>query len=185
MINSNSLARYYDKLTPLERIPLILAADARGDAAETRRLEDSAPITRLSFRDHHWTGVKLQVLALQYLTEQLDLLAEHWHALWRLETEADKKDWRGLRDACAYRFVCNADAWRRFCEGLAIDPGVLTSGNYFGWLLDFYLERMPTMAPSREDLTVQLRDAGCLDGEPVTSDCLLKKWQDLWGELTT
>ena len=42
---------------------------------------------------------------------------------------------------------------------------------------------MATMAPSREELTVQLRDAGCLDGEPVTSDCLLKNWQNMWAEM--
>ena len=33
-MNTNGLAKLYDRLTPKERLPLILAASARGDEAE-------------------------------------------------------------------------------------------------------------------------------------------------------
>jgi len=32
-------------------------------------------------------------------------------------------------DACAYFFTANAEAWRRFCVGLKIDPAALTAAN--------------------------------------------------------
>ena len=37
-MNTNGLARLYDRLTPRERLPLIMAASARGDEMERERL---------------------------------------------------------------------------------------------------------------------------------------------------
>jgi hypothetical protein len=42
-MNSNSLARHYNKLTPWERVPLIIAAGLRDDGTERERLVSSAP----------------------------------------------------------------------------------------------------------------------------------------------
>ena len=36
-MNTNGLAKLYGQLTPKERLPLILAASARGDEAERNR----------------------------------------------------------------------------------------------------------------------------------------------------
>jgi hypothetical protein len=42
-MNTKGLARHYAILTPWERLPLILAASARGDEQERSRLATSAP----------------------------------------------------------------------------------------------------------------------------------------------
>jgi hypothetical protein len=42
-VNTNGLAKLYDRLTPHERLPLIVAAAAWGDDQERQRLMGSAP----------------------------------------------------------------------------------------------------------------------------------------------
>ena len=41
-MNTESLAKLYDRLTPFERVPLIAAAVSRGDEVERDRLVRSA-----------------------------------------------------------------------------------------------------------------------------------------------
>jgi hypothetical protein len=89
------LAKLYDRLTPRERLPLILAAESRGDEAEVNRLHRSAPIETWRFADYLMPNMALQTLSQIYIVEQLDHIATYWHALWRLDDELDKKpeDW--------------------------------------------------------------------------------------------
>jgi hypothetical protein len=42
-MNLRPLAKLYDRLTPLERLPLLIAAGAHGDQVEQERLNASAP----------------------------------------------------------------------------------------------------------------------------------------------
>ncbi len=51
-MNTNSLARHDEILTPRERLPLIMAASARGDEAEAQRLAHSAPLVSLRVPDY-------------------------------------------------------------------------------------------------------------------------------------
>jgi hypothetical protein len=51
-MNSNGLAKRYDKLSPREPVPLLVAADACGDEAEFARLRSSAPREFLRVFDH-------------------------------------------------------------------------------------------------------------------------------------
>jgi hypothetical protein len=44
MKNTNQLRRYYDRLTAVERVNLVLDAQERGDEAETYALVDSCPL---------------------------------------------------------------------------------------------------------------------------------------------
>jgi hypothetical protein len=47
-MNFHRLTKLYDQLTPTERLPLIIAARARGDAVEQARLVESAPLQKLA-----------------------------------------------------------------------------------------------------------------------------------------
>ena len=42
-MNTKGLAKLYDRLRAAERLPLLVAASARGDEAEAQRLRRSAP----------------------------------------------------------------------------------------------------------------------------------------------
>src|ERR1700722_13087449 len=112
-MNTNPLANYYDQLTIWERIPLRIAAEARGDELEAQRLLNSAPTRRWYLPNHLMAEQALNVLALIYITEQLDAAAAYFFAVWQMDGEPD--DWSFSADASAYFFTANAEAWRKFC----------------------------------------------------------------------
>jgi hypothetical protein len=60
-MNTNGLAKHYGILTPEERLPLILAAADRGDAAEADRLAHTAPRKGWELPDYHGFGQALLV----------------------------------------------------------------------------------------------------------------------------
>ncbi len=80
-MNTSSLARQYEKLTPWERLPLILAASARGDEQEHSRLVLSAPRVGYRVPDHFGLAVAFQELTWLHLLEALDLAANYFQAL--------------------------------------------------------------------------------------------------------
>jgi hypothetical protein len=55
-MNVNALTKYYDTLTPWERLPALLAASARGDEPEAQRRSRTAPVPLrclISLGPHH------------------------------------------------------------------------------------------------------------------------------------
>src|SRR5262245_12179496 len=161
-MNANMLARLYDQITLWERIPLLLAADARGDESERQRLFDASPLRTWRFSEHLLAEQALHTLALMYITEQLDAAAGYFFALWKMQ-DADNprpEDWLRAAEARAYFFTANADAWRRFCAELGIAPEALTTANHQGWFLRFCEENMPANAPMADALESQLQDDG-------------------------
>jgi hypothetical protein len=134
-MNTKGLAKHYDKLTPWERVPLIIAAGARGDEAEQERLARSAPMTLCRVSDFRGLSEGLHALAHGHMMALLDLAAWYWHisamlaecSLGFREEEAKQHEdrlWDTLR-LLAYRFVVGMDAWDRLCGELGIDPWAL------------------------------------------------------------
>ena len=135
IMNTDHPARYYEVLTPWERLPLIVAASARADEVEKDRLARSAP--KIGFRIPDYWGLSegLDELVKLYLLGQLDLAALYWRMTgllaqepWdrpsRQERRRDERRWRLLK-MLAYRYVVRADGWRLLCAELPIDPEVL------------------------------------------------------------
>jgi hypothetical protein len=136
-MNTNGLAKLYDRLTPKERLPLIMEAWAREDEAERNRLSLSAP--RRSFRlpDYYWLLEGMSHVAFFHLLETLDVAAIYWQANGLLEQEealgkeADKAlrdQLDGLTRMFAYHFLLNIDGWRLFCTQHNYDPDYLWKG---------------------------------------------------------
>src|SRR5262245_23467037 len=115
-MNTSGLARLYDRLTVWERIPLLLAAEARGDEREYRRLFDASPLRVWHVAEHLLAEQALHVLALMYVGEQLDAAVSYFFALFQMANADDRRpqDWLLLAESAAYVFAVNADAWRRF-----------------------------------------------------------------------
>jgi hypothetical protein len=83
-MNTKCLAKLYDHLTPRERLPLILAASARGDDVEGERLARSAPRMALRLPDYHGLGEGLFLASLFHLIGVLDVAALFWLTQGRL-----------------------------------------------------------------------------------------------------
>ncbi len=134
-MNINTLAKLYDRLTPLERMPLIIAAVDRGDRAEADRLSRSAPRIHVGLPDYHGLGEGLLFLSLFHAINQLDLAVLFWHAQglaseWE-EVAVDANDRARPDRLCdmiqllAYRLCVETDAWRLLWGDLHIDSETL------------------------------------------------------------
>lgn len=138
-VDTSNLARHYDKLTPWERLPLIVAANQRDDGAEAERLARSAPRQTMSVSDYYGLGKGVEEAVIWYLTEQLAAAAELWRGLFLCDQEMaewERKARRrrgeeppdlfapGVRLA-GYAIQVFAEGWRLFCADMTLDPAAL------------------------------------------------------------
>src|SRR5262245_14528626 len=86
-MNSDGLARFYDRLGPWERLPLLVAAAARGDTVECERLARSAPTRAVVVADFWGLAQGLADAARHYLLQQLEWATLYWQASALLEGE--------------------------------------------------------------------------------------------------
>jgi hypothetical protein len=170
------LAGMYDRLSVWERIPLLLAADARADDVEYRRLFDSAPPQAHEFPDHLLVEQGLHVLTLIYVTEQLDAAASYFFAVFQMPHD-ETDDWLFAASAAAYFFATNAAAWRTFCEELSLSPETLVAASYRGGFLKLIEEGMIERAPTAEELRSLRLAAGRSDEPLVTTADLVESWK--------
>src|SRR5262249_47266915 len=70
-MNTDRLARHYATLTPAERLPLIMAASARGDEAEYEHLARSAPRVYLQAPDTFYLAEALLLATSLHMMELL------------------------------------------------------------------------------------------------------------------
>src|SRR4051812_18794409 len=79
-MNTNGLAKQYDKLTPWERVPMMVAASCRGDAAEAERLARSSPTSLFRGADYRGLSERIGALAGLETTLQPNLARRFWPA---------------------------------------------------------------------------------------------------------
>jgi hypothetical protein len=133
-VNTDALAKLYDRLKPAERLPLLIAARRRGDELERQRLAQAAPRTAYQVPDHFALAMALQEAVTFHLVELLERAGKFWQAwgLWgwcqhRSRPKESEKEARmlGLVRLHAYYLTIHVDAWRRFSEELQIEPEAL------------------------------------------------------------
>lgn len=124
-MNTAKLAKHYELLSPDERLPLIIAAFARGDTTEATRLVNSSPMVRMQARDHFPLSSRLERLALRYVARQLDLAGQVSHGLALFADEGETPEF--VRVA-ALLFVVNFDAWQQMCNGFSVTPDAVLRG---------------------------------------------------------
>jgi hypothetical protein len=134
-VNTKSLAKLYDRLTPWERLPLLLAALQRGDDVETQRLSGSAPRIQLRLPDYHGLNEGLTLLTFFHVIGQLERGLLYWQltgtaADWEEfsigpeDEERIERLWKIAR-LTAYRLNVEADGWTQFCAELHVDGEAL------------------------------------------------------------
>jgi hypothetical protein len=177
-MNTDGLAKLYDRLKPAERLPLIVAAVDRGDAAEADRLARSAPRIDVRLPDYHGLGEGLLLLSLFHTIGQLERGLTYWHIAGTVaDWEAfplDKEDkdraerlW-GVARMTAYQLCVEADAWTRLCAELQIDPATLLRDLPCYDTLQRTLEAARLFAGTPEEATAYLRELGRVDAEAPT-----------------
>ncbi len=117
MMNTNGLVKHYDLLTPRERLPLILAAFARGDEQERARLVKSAPRRRYSVQDHAGLTEAYFTLCITHLLEVTELAAQYLLVLGQVARE-EGEDEDGVVEGAlllGYLLKTRLAGWRLFC----------------------------------------------------------------------
>src|SRR5262249_40794138 len=153
-------------------------AHARRDDSEHRRLFDSSPLRTWQCSEHLLAEAALHVLALVYVTEQLDAAATYFFGRLQMGNDPGPEAWLPTAEAAAYLFTANAAAWRAFCADLDIAPEALVAANHDGWFLAYCEEHIPADAPSAEALQTLLRQHGQEVRKLVTMEDLLTGWRE-------
>ncbi len=195
-MNSDGLAKLYDRLTPRERLPLIVAAAARGDEAERQRLSRSAPTNGFAVPDYFGLAEGLQLLSLLHVAELLNLAATYWHCSGRLKAlgrpgrKTVSKDRReqlgGLVRMLAYLFSVKDAAWGRLCSELHIGADVLLRDlpGYETLRVTREAARQDSFTP--DEANAWLRREGIPEAEAVTADSEAAglretlRWREEW-----
>jgi hypothetical protein len=174
-VNTNGLAKHYDKLTPWERLPLIAAAHTRGDETEATRLVQSAPTVGYRMPDYYGHADAVTMLALFHIIAQLDRATVFWQSA-ALESDlaelAESKKERArcdhlwdLRRLLAYRIVVEADALARLSTEMGLNFENLLRG-LSGYETMKQSERdARQIAFTPEEATAFLRRDGSKDAE--------------------
>jgi hypothetical protein len=128
-VTTKGLAQHYDKLTPRERVPLILAASARGDQQERDRLMNSAPRVHYPVPDHFGLAMAFLEVSGQHFMGLLDLVANYFEVLGHAEGWEDAAGKRMLDVALmlGYLLKVRLAGWRLFCAEHCLDPEVCWS----------------------------------------------------------
>jgi hypothetical protein len=128
-VNSNALAKLYDRLNPRERLPLIMAASLREDEAERQRLAMSAPKACFQVPDHFGLAMAFREVSDHQFMELLHLAALHAEGMGLADALGDKQGTRMFDVALlfGYLFKVQLAGWRQFCAELQVDPEQLWS----------------------------------------------------------
>src|SRR5262245_15601287 len=129
-MNTQGLARQYDKLTPRERFALLVAAAARGDEFERSRLILSGPQKNYRVSDHFGLVMSFSWLSDYHFTELLDLAGCYFEAFAELRGSRKKDDeeaWDNVM-LLGYLFQTSLRGWHKFCADLNVDPEYLWQG---------------------------------------------------------
>ena len=115
-MNTHRLRQLYDQLTPRERLPLIMAAHLRGDAADQKRLSASAPLKTLRVPNYYPLAKALRTAVHWQMQILLDLVGHFWQwwGVWMsygvYEARDDnRKRGRGRRSAAGAKKRRGAD----------------------------------------------------------------------------
>jgi hypothetical protein len=177
-MNVDHLARHYDKLTPRERFPLIVAATARDDEIEATRLARSAPTRDYRVPDYWLFSRGLLDLAQFYLLQQVELAATFWRSFALVAVApapADRPERSAARQEVleqlrftAYRCLVLAEAWQIFCVEWHLAPEALPRllPGYDG--LEGLLEASRRIAFTAEEALAYLRETVELNLAPTS-----------------
>ena len=180
------LQRRYDRLKEWERIPLLLAAEGRGDDDEYDRLRRTAPRTEWTIPDIGMAEQALNILSYMFAVQQLETASTFFFMAWNFVDDKGELAEETLLalEACNYFYSVNALAWTAFCKGLGIDPATLVKANHHSTVIEMITEGMLRHAPTREDYCASVAARGKDPNEIMTVESRTEYWRDWLRDLT-
>ena len=135
-MNTNQLQKYYDKLTPRERLAAVLEAGMRGDDRDAEALKRAAPKKNYQVSHHYFLLEAFEQLATTHLCLLLNMGCAFYmgqNVLWSELDEHEDDPAAGLRFdkifegmyALAESFKTEDVAWAEFCKGQGMNPEAL------------------------------------------------------------
>jgi hypothetical protein len=122
-MNTKALSNSYSTLTPNERLPLIHAAQARGDEVEVDRLVRSAPRVAYLLSNHIGLADAFETVSLLHLIDLLATATDYLQAYRVADT--DDVDLAHQMLECSlmlgYMFKVKLAGWRLFCQEHGFD----------------------------------------------------------------
>jgi hypothetical protein len=191
-MNSKTLARAYDKLTPQERLSLLVAAFARGDEAECDRILRAAPMIRMRVSaDFGVTHAFFWVAMLSH-AEQLASAVGFWQAhsmaadeLLQVESSEGDDRLAFVMDMHAWRFRMERQAWRRFCDESSIDPDAYMNGMPGQCQIEL-VESILLEGPSDDELAERIRNERRLPDSAnlISAESILAGHHELYADVS-
>jgi hypothetical protein len=169
-MNLKRLVKHYEKLTPRERFSLIMAAAARGDESERKRLMRSSPTALFRVPAYRGYSEAFCDTASLYLIQQLESGVRCWKCMALFEGEEETSERiANCLGLFGHQFVTRREAWNRLCAEYGIE-GDLVLSVYPGFALLRDLDEMiSNLAYSHDQAAVVLREKD-EDLRPVTTD---------------
>jgi hypothetical protein len=187
-MNTDALAKLYDRLKPWERLPLIIAASRRGDDAERLQLAQAAPRTGYRLPDHFELGLAWQEAATMHVIELLRVAGDFWQAwgLWGWKQlrkgqnqELDEFRLLGMVRLHGCHFGVQVEGWGRFCAELQIAPGALVDFMPGYDLIERTRAHVRGLAFTAEEAAAFLRLQGRAPESLLTEEEVLRSWREL------
>ena len=168
-----------------ERLVRLLAAQKKNDHTELRLLEHATEYRYYRFPDTQFPMMLLQVLAMQYVNEQLERATAVLLSLWNTAAFGDEDgDWDLMGMTNAYMFRIGMEGWLLFCERFGVDSDDLVQGNYKGMMLETCSQNICNIAPSAEELKAYLAEKGeAKERDFVTAEDQCKSWRRMIGQM--
>ena len=172
-MNTKALSRNYQTLTPRERLPLIMAAAARGDEVELQRLAQSAPKESYRVPDYFGLAHSFRETLVLHFMELLEAAACFLECLALAEAWIeDEQGERMHKTALCFGYVFRAkrEGWGRFCRELNLNPDQCIPCFPGYHLLERAEEYARVAVPSKEEVLKYLKEAEKGPAELISAD---------------
>jgi hypothetical protein len=163
-----------------ERFYRTLSAEAKGDEKELRLMEHLTPEYRYRLSDLTIPRLLLHLIAMTYVSTQLDRAGMFFMALWRVQANDDPDGTWDLIGGChAYRFRIEVDAWEAFTAELGVDGRKLVEDNHQGTLLPLFEDQIYERAPTHEEFVARYQAEGGELDRLQTAEQIAEQWRRL------
>jgi hypothetical protein len=171
---------FQSRMSRAKRTVKFVNATAQNDKQELELLRAATPQYQYLFPDTMLPSLMLQVMALQYVNEQLDYAGMFLLGAWQdSSTDNDgSADFWLITNAYMYRV--GHEGWQLFLDQSGLDGDALIKGNYQGQLIKLANENLLKVAPSEEQMQALLQQQSGEQQELVTPEIKAREWRKMF-----